>query len=74
MLSEDEIIQKYGKHCGHCHRNTLLPYSYEWTCLTCNYNVIKQKHKLSKTQRKNINFINRLKYAEVKIISICLVL
>ena len=31
----------------------------------------KQKHELSKKQRKKINFINRLKYAEVKIFSIC---
>ena len=31
-LTEDKIIQKYGKHCGHCNRNTLLPYEYEWTC------------------------------------------
>ena len=30
-LTEDEIIQKYGKRCGHCNRNTLLPYEYEWT-------------------------------------------
>ena len=31
----------------------------------------KRKHELSKTQRKKINFINRLKYAEVKIFPIC---
>ena len=28
--SENEIIQKYGKRCGHCNRNTLLPYEYEY--------------------------------------------
>ena len=70
-LSEDEIIQKYAKNCGHCRRNTLLPYEYELTCLSCGYNVYKRKHELSKIQRKEINFINRLKYAEVKIFSIC---
>ena len=70
-LSEDEIIQKYGKRCGHCNRNTLLPYEYEWTCFSCRYNVNKRKHELSKIQRKKIYFINRLKYAEVKIFSIC---
>ena len=70
-LTEDEIIQKYGKNCGHCNRNTLLPYEYEFTCITCGYNVNKRKHELSKIQRKKINFINRLKYAEVKIFSIC---
>ena len=31
----------------------------------------KHKHELSKIQRKKTNFINRLKYAEVKIFSIC---
>ena len=70
-LSEDEIIEKYGKHCGHCNRNTLLPYENEFTCFSCGYNVNKRKHEHSKTQRKRINFINRLKYAEVKIFSIC---
>ena len=69
-LTEDEIIQKYGKNCGHCNRNTLLTYEYEWTCFSCGYNVNKRKHELSKIQRKKINFINRLKYAEVKIFSI----
>ena len=70
-LSEDEIIQKYAKNCRHCNRNTLLPYEYEWICFSCGYNVNKRKNELSKIQRKKINFINRLKYAEVKIFSIC---
>ena len=69
-LTEDEIIQKYGKNCRHCNRNTLFPYEYEWTCFSCAYNVNKRKHELSKIQRKKINFINRMKYAEVKIFSI----
>ena len=71
ILSEDEIIQKYGKNCGHCKRITSLPYEYEYSCFVCGYNVNKRKHELSKIQRKKINFINRLKYAEVKIFSIC---
>ena len=71
-LSEDEIIQKYGKHCGHCNRNTLLPYEYERSCFSCNYVVSKRKNELSKLQRKKINFINRLKYAEQKIFCICI--
>ena len=70
-LSEDKIIQKYAKRCGHCNRNTLLPYEYEFTCIVCGYNVNKRKHELSKIQRKKNNFINRLKYAEFKIFSIC---
>ena len=71
-LTKDEIIQKYGKHCGHCNRKMLLPYEYEWSCFLCNYVVFKRKHELSKIQRKKINFINRLKYAEQKIFCICI--
>ena len=73
-LTEDEIIRKYAKRCGHCNRNTLLPYEYEFTCLACGcgYNVNKRKHELSKIQRKKINFINRLKYAEQKMFCICI--
>ena len=71
ILSEDEIIQKYAKNCGHCNRKMLLPYKYEFTCFSCGYNVIKRKNELSKIQRKKINFINRLKYAEQKIFCIC---
>ena len=70
-LTEDEIIQKYAKKCLHCNRNTLLPYEYEFTCIACGYNVNKRRHELSKKQRKKINFLNRLKYAGVKIFSIC---
>ena len=71
-LTADEIIQKYGKNCGHCNGNTLLPYQYEWTCVSCGCNVIKRKHELSRIQHKKINFINRLKYAEQKIFCICI--
>ena len=71
-LTEDEIIQKYAKRCRHCNRNTLLPYEYEWSCFSCNYVVYKRKNELSKLQRKKINFINRLKYAEQKIFCICI--
>ena len=70
-LSEDEIIQKYDKNCGHCNQNTLLPYEYEWTCFPCGYNVNKRKHELSKIQRKKTNFITRPKYAEQKIFCLC---
>ena len=70
-MSEDEIIQKYGRNYGHCKRKTLVPYEHEWSCFSCGFNVNKQKHELSKIQRKKNNFTNRLKYAEVKIFSIC---
>ena len=51
-LTKDEIIQKYAKNCGHCNRNSLLPSEYEWTCLSCGFNIIKRKNELSKIQRK----------------------
>ena len=70
-LAEDEPIEHYGKQCGHCSRKTLLPYEYEFTCIASGYNLIKRKHELSKIQRKEINFINRLKHAEHKIFCIC---
>ena len=69
-LTEDEIIQNYAKCFGHCNRNTFLPYEYEFSCIACGYNINKRKHELSKIQRKKINFINRIKYAEQKIFSI----
>ena len=50
------MIEKYGKKCGHCLRITLLPYEYEWTCISCGCKVIKTKLELSKVQRKKINF------------------
>ena len=71
-LREDEIIQKNAKNCGHCKRNTLLPYEYDWSCFSCGFNVNKRKHELSKIQRKKINFINRLKNAEAKIFCFCI--
>ena len=70
-LSEDENIKKYAKHCGHCNRNTLLPYEYEWNCISCGFSLIERKHEPTKKQRKKINFINRLKYAELKTFCIC---
>ena len=53
-LTEHEIIQKYRKHCGHCNRNTLLPYEDEFTCFSCGFKVNKPKHELSKIQRKKL--------------------
>ena len=58
--------------CRRCNRNTLLEYEYEFTCLVCEFNVIKQKKQLTKFQRKNTNFKGRLTYATPKIIAICI--
>ena len=54
-VTEDEIIQKYGKRCRHFLRNTLLPYESKHTCFSCGFNVNKRKNELSKLQRKKIN-------------------
>ena len=54
-LTVDENIQRYAKK--HCNRNTLLPYEYEFTCISCGYNVIRRKHDLFKKQRKKILLI-----------------
>ena len=70
QLLEDEIIEKYAKHCGHCSRNNLLPYEYERTCISCGFNLIKRKNERSIFQRKRIKIMNRLKYAELKIFCI----
>ena len=53
-LTEDERIKQYGTLCKHCGRNTLLPNEYEFTCISCRYNVIKRKHEFSKNQRKTL--------------------
>ena len=42
-LTKDEIIQKNAKKCGHCNRDSSLPYEDEWTCLSCGFNIIKRK-------------------------------
>ena len=69
-LTEGEMNKKYGKLCGHCNQNTLLPYEYERTCVSCAFNLIKKGHELTKNSTKKI-FMNRLQYAELKIFCIC---
>ena len=68
-LTENEILQKNGKLCKNCNRNTLLPYEYEFTCIGFGFNLIKRNMNLPKFNVKK--FINRLKYAELKIFCIC---
>ena len=63
-------MKKNAKQCGHCKRNTFLTYGYEWTCVSCGYNVIKRKHEISKIQRKR-NFMKGLKFAEHILFCIC---
>ena len=50
-ITEDEIFKKYANHYGHCNRNTLLPYEYDFTCISFRYNVIERKHDLCEIQR-----------------------
>ena len=71
QLPEDKIIQKNSKHCGHCNQNTLLSYENEFKCFSCGYNVIKENMNSLKYKEKQTNFINGVKYAEVKIFCIC---
>ena len=65
-LSEDEIIQKSAKHCGHCKRNTLLPHEYEFTCFSCGFNVNKRKPELSNIQRKKNKFCQSIEICRTK--------
>ena len=53
-LTEDQIIEKYSKNCGHCNRNTLFLYEYESTCFCCGYHVYKRKHGFSKKHQKKL--------------------
>ena len=53
-------------------RKTLISHEFEFTCISCAYNVIKRKGELVKFSRKKINSLNRLKYAEHKIFCICI--
>ena len=55
-------------HCGPCGGIILLPYEYGWSCISSGFNLIKRKHELTEIQREKNNFINRLNYAELKII------
>ena len=49
-----------------------FPYEYDWACISCRYNLIKQKNELSKMQRKKSDFITRINYAEQKTFCICI--
>ena len=53
-LSENQIIEKYGKRGGHYNGNILLPDEYEFTCFSCGYNVIKRKHELARIQKRKL--------------------
>ena len=53
-------------------RNTLLIYEYEFSFVAYGYNVLKRRHELTKLDRKEINFITRIKYAEQKTFCICI--
>ena len=69
-LNEDGIIQKYAKPCKHCSRSILLPYGYEFTCISCGYNVTKSKKMNLVNFRGKKYFSNRLKHGEHKMFCI----
>ena len=51
-LTEDEIIQKYGKRWGIV--TEILPYEYEYTCFSCGFNLIdKNTNSLKYNEKKN---------------------
>ena len=52
-LSEHQKIEKYAKKCGHCSRNNLLPYEYEWTCISSGYNVKNENLNFQKYNEKD---------------------
>ena len=49
-LTEDQLVEKYAKQARNCMRNTLLPYEYDFICISSGCNVLKRKHGLSKLQ------------------------
>ena len=49
-----KLYKNMLKNCGHCKRNTLLPYEYEWTCISCGIGINKRKHELFRIQKKLI--------------------
>ena len=56
-----------------CNRRFFIEFPYEYRCFNCNIKVIKQKRNLTKIQRKRqANFSNRFKHAELKISVICM--
>ena len=60
-LTEDRIIEKNVKHCGHCNRTTLLPYRHELICVSCLFILIKRKHEISKIQRQKTKIYQLIK-------------
>ena len=67
-LTEDEMIQTHARNCLFCMRKKILPYEYEWTFTSCGYKVVIRKTELSKISRNKRKFINRLNYAEHKML------
>ena len=51
-LIEDKMYEKHGKQYMHCTQNTLQPYKNELTSNAFGYNVMKQKKKLQKSNKK----------------------
>ena len=49
----------------------ILPYENEFPCISCGYIVIKENMNSLKYKEKKTNFVNRVKYAEMKNFCIC---
>ena len=53
-LTEDQIFEKYAEQCRHCSRILLLPYEFEFICISCGLNLLKRKQEITKIQKKII--------------------
>ena len=51
-------------------RSTLVPYENEFTSISSVYNEINRRKENTKSHREKLDFINRLKYAQKKILCI----
>ena len=65
-LTEDQTIEDYAKQGGHWQRNSLLPYEYEFTCISFNYNAKKNENMSSLKIKEKNNFYNYIKIGQRK--------
>ena len=72
-FTDNHLIERHGKGCKNCPRNTFSTNECEWNCIPCPFNVTgRKKIELSKTSRKKIILIDRLKYAQHMKVCICI--
>ena len=63
-LTEDFFFEKHRKRRIHFMSYCLVQSEYEFSCMTCEFHVMKRKNEHTKVQRKKLNYLsNRLKHA-----------